>query len=183
MERPRYALHFPHYYFTDKEPRHPLPDAWRDEAILISINEEHGPEHDISHLPQSIPVLVVKFTDQIYAPLQHGEGTLHPISATIATAIVNFVDQHPQRRFVLIHCHAGVSRSASVALGLCYTHGLQLRDNFFHYGIPDPFITGHVVAAHAALRDRQARESEPPKGIIVPSFPGYQGGESGESTS
>lgn len=79
------------------------------DAVIISINEPHGPAADLSRYKNE--KLVLHFWD-INAPIPIiGGGMAHPISEEQAAQILNVLDG----REVVVHCRAGRSRSAAVA--------------------------------------------------------------------
>ena len=64
-------------------------------------------------------VLRLNFTDII----EMGEPSDVLFSEDDAQAIRGFIDAWPDVRRIVVHCHAGVSRSPGVALGLCDVRG------------------------------------------------------------
>jgi predicted protein tyrosine phosphatase len=64
-------------------------------------------------------VLRLSFTDII----EMGEPSDVLFSEDHAQAIREFIDAWPDARRIVVHCHAGVSRSPGVALGLCDVRG------------------------------------------------------------
>jgi predicted protein tyrosine phosphatase len=64
-------------------------------------------------------VLRLNFTDII----EMGEPSDVLFSDDDAQAIREFIDAWPDVRRIVVHCHAGVSRSPGVALGLCDVRG------------------------------------------------------------
>jgi predicted protein tyrosine phosphatase len=64
-------------------------------------------------------VLRLNFTDII----EMGEPSDVLFSEDDAQAIREFIDAWPNVRRIVVHCHAGVSRSPGVALGLCDVRG------------------------------------------------------------
>jgi predicted protein tyrosine phosphatase len=64
-------------------------------------------------------VLRLNFTDII----EMGEPSDVLFSEDDAQAIREFIDAWPDVRRIVVHCHAGVSRSPGVALGLCDVRG------------------------------------------------------------
>lgn len=64
-------------------------------------------------------VLRLSFTDII----EMGEPSDVLFSEDDAQAIREFIDAWPDARRIVVHCHAGVSRSPGVALGLCDVRG------------------------------------------------------------
>jgi predicted protein tyrosine phosphatase len=85
----------------------------RTAEICISISDPESPPARLSSA--FLAILRLEFND-IMAAEQPGDvlfGVEH------ASAIVQFVEQWPQAERLMVHCHAGVSRSPGVALGLC----------------------------------------------------------------
>jgi len=64
-------------------------------------------------------VLRLNFTDII----EMGEPSDVLFGEDDAQAIREFIDAWPDVRRIVVHCHAGVSRSPGVALGLCDVRG------------------------------------------------------------
>jgi predicted protein tyrosine phosphatase len=107
----------------------PSPDFLvlsRDEAeryepgkseICISIAD---PEADPAQLSRRFAaVLRLNFTDII----EMGEPSDVLFSQDHARAIREFIDDWPDATRIVVHCHAGMSRSPGVALGLCDIRG------------------------------------------------------------
>lgn len=85
----------------------------RGAEICISISDPEMPPAQLSK--GFLAVLRLAFNDIVAAELPADVlfGDEH------AAAIVQFVDEWPQAERLVIHCHAGASRSPGVALGLC----------------------------------------------------------------
>jgi len=66
-----------------------------------------------------VAVLNLSFTDII----ERGEPSDVLFSEDHARAIREFIDAWPDAKRIVVHCHAGVSRSPGVALGLCDIRG------------------------------------------------------------
>jgi predicted protein tyrosine phosphatase len=81
--------------------------------ICISISDPEAPPAQLSS--NFLAVLRLAFSDIVEARLAPEVlfGSEH------AMAIVQFIERWPQAERLVIHCHAGVSRSPGVALGLC----------------------------------------------------------------
>jgi predicted protein tyrosine phosphatase len=81
--------------------------------ICISISDPEAPTAQLSS--SFLAVLRLAFSDIVEARLAPDVlfGSEH------AMAIVQFVERWSQAERLVIHCHAGASRSPGVALGLC----------------------------------------------------------------
>jgi len=89
----------------------------RETEICISIAD---PDAEPAHLSTGFAaVLRLHFTDII----EQGEPSDVLFSEEHARAIREFIDAWPDATRIVVHCHAGVSRSPGVALGLCDIQG------------------------------------------------------------
>jgi predicted protein tyrosine phosphatase len=89
----------------------------RDREICISIAD---PDMEPAHLSSDfVAVLRLHFTDIT----ELGEPSDVLFNEDHATAIREFIDAWPDATRIVVHCHAGVSRSPGVALGLCDIQG------------------------------------------------------------
>jgi len=89
----------------------------REREICISIAD---PDAEPAHLSTGFAaVLRLHFTDII----EQGEPSDVLFSEEHARAIREFIDAWPDATRIVVHCHAGVSRSPGVALGLCDIQG------------------------------------------------------------
>ena len=89
----------------------------REKEICISIAD---PDAEPAHLSSGFAaVLRLHFTDII----ERGEPSDVLFSEDHARAIREFIDAWPDATRIVVHCHAGVSRSPGVALGLCDVQG------------------------------------------------------------
>jgi predicted protein tyrosine phosphatase len=89
----------------------------REGEICISIADPDAEPARISG--RFAAVLRLHFTDII----EQGEPSDVLFSADHARAIMEFFDTWPDATRVVVHCHAGMSRSPGVALGLCDIRG------------------------------------------------------------
>jgi predicted protein tyrosine phosphatase len=85
--------------------------------ICISISDPEAPSAQLSS--SFLAVLRLEFSDIVTAELPADVLFAHEHAA----AIKQFLEQWPQAERLVIHCHAGVSRSPGVALGLCDSLG------------------------------------------------------------
>jgi predicted protein tyrosine phosphatase len=89
----------------------------REREICISIAD---PDADPAQLSNDFTaVLRLSFTDII----EQGEPSDVLFSEDHARTIREFIDAWPDATRIVVHCHAGVSRSPGVALGLCDIRG------------------------------------------------------------
>jgi hypothetical protein len=85
----------------------------QDGEICISITDPAAPAAQLS--PQFAAVLRLAFSDIV--AMEGPEDVL--FAPDHAAAIVEFVEQWRHANRLVVHCHAGASRSPGVALGLC----------------------------------------------------------------
>jgi predicted protein tyrosine phosphatase len=126
--------------------------------ICISISDPETPPARLS--TAFLAVLRLGFND-ILAAEQPGDVLF---GAEHALAIVQFVEQWPQAQRLVIHCHAGASRSPGVALGLC--DRLQWPTTELERGYP-----GWNRWVRQVLADHRAR-MVPSVELSVPPEPG-----------
>jgi predicted protein tyrosine phosphatase len=85
--------------------------------LCLSISDPHTPPAQLS--PAFVATLQLAFSDIETA--QTAEDVL--FAAEHAAEIFQFMEQWPAAERVVVHCHAGASRSPAVALGLCDAFG------------------------------------------------------------
>jgi len=115
-----------------------------DNTVLISIASQ--PDHrGCPNVPKN-KRFNAKF-DDVTAP----QGNIaQPITDIQATAMVRWIRQHSDANFI-VHCRAGVSRSAAVCLFIHTIYGHALRPNFWEVSRPNPFVLGMLLREHCAL--------------------------------
>lgn len=89
----------------------------RGKEICISISDPDAPAARVSS--RFAAVLRLHFDDVT----ERGEESDILFAEEHAREIRDFVASWPNASRVVVHCHAGVSRSPAVALGLCDNHG------------------------------------------------------------
>lgn len=89
----------------------------RGREICISISDPDAPAARVSS--RFAAVLRLNFDDVT----ERGVESDILFAEEHAREITDFVASWPNARRVVVHCHAGVSRSPGVALGLCDTRG------------------------------------------------------------
>jgi predicted protein tyrosine phosphatase len=88
-----------------------------DKEICISIAD---PDAEPAQLSEDFAaILRLHFTDILEA----AEPSDVLFSENHARAIRGFIDSWPEASRIVVHCHAGISRSPGVALGLCDIRG------------------------------------------------------------
>jgi predicted protein tyrosine phosphatase len=85
--------------------------------ICISISDPDADPAQISG--RFAAILRLRFTDA----LEKGDESDVLFSEEHARAIREFIDGWPEATRIVVHCHAGISRSPGVALGLCDIRG------------------------------------------------------------
>src|SRR5215210_3077862 len=88
-----------------------------ENEVCISISDPDAPAARVSS--RFAAVLRLNFDDVT----ERGEESDILFAEEHAREIRDFVTSWPNVSRVVVHCHAGVSRSPAVALGLCDTHG------------------------------------------------------------
>lgn len=131
--------------------------ALPSDHILVSIQEESGPAPKIGHI--RIPVYITRFSDIEHISEAGEFDNINPITLDQAKAILDFVDRHHEANTCVVHCAAGVSRSASVALGLHYARGFALPKRFFEMSLPKPRMTGMFLLADKAIKRELGEET------------------------
>jgi predicted protein tyrosine phosphatase len=115
-----------------------------DNTVIISINEEHDELYKLKVGGSS--VFRTRFTD-CYLPFEHKQKKYRPIDPKIANELLDFIIPNIGKNFI-IHCAAGVSRSAAVALFLNQIFGYELKENFWHLSEPNSYIFGCLVVEY-----------------------------------
>lgn len=114
-----------------------------DNTVMISINEEHVPLHNLQLDRTSRRILTLQFSDVTVPTVV--KGNVHnPISEVIAYQIIEFIDDHDDKDFI-VHCHAGVSRSAAICLYLNMIYGHTLKPNFWKLSNPNKYVLGTLM--------------------------------------
>jgi len=128
-----------------------LPKGW----CCISINEEHYDYYPIGFDQEGKDerILRVRFSD-VTAPISkiaHDNMVFNPINDDTAKKIVDFIEENKGKN-LLVHCAAGVSRSAAVCLyaHLTYSHGV--KDNFWALSHPNKFVLGALLVSRLYAR-------------------------------
>jgi len=89
----------------------------REGEICISIADPDAEPAQLSS--DFVAVLRLNFTDIV----ERGEPSDVLFSDDHARVIRDFIDSWPDATRIVVHCHAGMSRSPGVALGLCDIRG------------------------------------------------------------
>lgn len=115
-------------------------------TVLISVNQEHGDLFDLKLNRTDPRVLTLRFND-ITASIKDSEPPLVPITQEQTLKLLNFINLYKDANF-LIHCAAGVSRSAAIALYIHLNHGHKLKEDFWKISKgpkwPNPFVLGRL---------------------------------------
>ena len=119
-------------------------ESWQPtpNTVIISITDDGEP---LAKLPDAIT-----FRTQFYdvtEPLLFGGTWLKPIRQETARELARFIREHKDSNF-LVHCRAGVSRSAAVCLFIHTAHGHQLKENFWALAEPNPLVLGRLLVQH-----------------------------------
>lgn len=90
-------------------------------------------------IPQSDNVLFLTFSDIRRQKMTTKDYQLVGITNSQAKQIHDFCEKNSHKSFI-VHCHAGISRSAAVCLYLNLKYGHKLKDFFFDLSAPNPFV-------------------------------------------
>lgn len=82
-------------------------------TIFISITDVNEPNNNLKIGPNCLGILRLKFQDVEF-------GWDDCITPDQGSQIVNFVNSYPEAEQIVVHCEAGVSRSAGVCAALKY---------------------------------------------------------------
>lgn len=126
-------------------------------AAVISISTV-GDDFPVFNAPEGIDILYLAFDD-----VDENDKFYHPITANQALAIKDFVEINKCVNTLVVHCDAGVSRSAAVAAAI----GKYLyNDDMFIFGRPRFCPNGTVYRkVLTAFYDRELLEEEQ-RGLI-----------------
>jgi predicted protein tyrosine phosphatase len=112
---PKRKKHIPEFVVLSREEAERYEPGERE--ICISIAD---PDTDAARLSRRFAaVLRLNFTDVVEAE----DPSDVIFSDHHARAIRDFIDSWPDAARIVVHCHAGMSRSPGVALGLCDIRG------------------------------------------------------------
>lgn len=129
-----------------------------ENCALISINEEHEPKYPLGVDDQKSNVLRVVFSDVGSEAIEHKGKFYNSISVDSARQVVNFIKRNEGKSFI-VHCAAGVSRSAAVCLFIHLIYGHELRQHFWHVSQPNPFVLGRLMVEYVLSK---SEHSKPP---------------------
>lgn len=96
---------------------------------IISVISEEIEIHGAHHLH-------VIF-DDIARPMV---GYIHPTEEHLAE-IFEFSKDFTEDDHVLVHCHAGISRSAAIAIGICIQHGMTYQEAYDYIATVRPIMS------------------------------------------
>lgn len=110
-------------------------------TVMISINqEEPHPLFPLKLDRNDSRILTVRFSDVTKEHEHHGE-ILHPINKETALQMLDFIERNKSKNFI-IHCAAGISRSAAVAQFIHEKYGHELKPRFWSVSHPNNFVLG-----------------------------------------
>ncbi len=116
---------------------------------IISVTDpahtEHGnPIVELPIGPMTKGVLKLRFMDRVGGP--------DLFDRDMALSILSFVSDQTARGIeaILVHCHAGISRSHAIAAAL--TKGLYSKDDSFHFQQGNPNMHVYNTMLRAALQ-------------------------------
>ena len=115
-----------------------------ENTAIISINEEHSEPYPLK--VGGPLVFRTQFTD-CYLPFEHKQKQYRPVNPATVRELLNFIVSNPGKNFI-IHCQAGVSRSAAVALFLHPAFNYDLTENFWQTSEPNSYVLGALVVEY-----------------------------------
>lgn len=107
--------------------------------VLISINQEEPEELFPLQIDRNLPgVLTLRFSD-LTKPLNYKGTILNPINKEQTLQLLAFIEKYKDKNFI-IHCAAGISRSAGVAYFINEKYGHSLRPDFKQVSRPNFWV-------------------------------------------
>lgn len=114
-------------------------------TVLISINEQHEDLYKLQLNRKDSRILTVQFCDITGKIVDERKSlTYTPMGEEIGLKILNFINLNKEKDFI-VHCAAGVSRSAAICLYLNTMFGHELKRNFWSTSRPNPFVYGLLL--------------------------------------
>ena len=113
-----------------------------EKTVIISITGFEEEENEFVEQPNIIDILRLKFDDV-------GPNDPHSFQPEYAEEIVEFVDRYKdEAERILVHCGAGVSRSAGVGAAIAYVLNGD-NDEFFHsnFYVPNQYVFFQTLTA------------------------------------
>jgi predicted protein tyrosine phosphatase len=127
-----------------------------DNTVLISINQQYGDLYPLNLKRDSSRILTVRFDDITGKIVDGRTGLIYtPMGEETALKILNFINVNYGKDFI-IHCHAGISRSAAICLYLNIMEGYELKKNFWSLCHPNYYVLGKLIV----VRKRKILYSE-----------------------
>jgi len=118
-------------------------DYLPSDTVLISIYAEHTSPAKLKMDRNSSKILTVQFSDVTCNTLV--DRTLFtPLDTPTALKIIDFIELNKEKNFI-VHCKAGISRSAAVCLYINIMHGHILKSNFWRISRPNRYALGQLL--------------------------------------
>ena len=121
-----------------------------DNTAYISINSTVTPLEELNISREHPKVLTVRF-DDVVINLKHCDVNYKVINNLTAKLIVEFIERNRSNNFI-VHCMAGVSRSAAVCMFINYVYGHKLKDDFWILSHPNVFVLGKLLVMHEFIK-------------------------------
>jgi len=115
-----------------------------ENTVLISINEPEDTPYELLLDRNDSRILTVAFSDVTGKVYQDGILKYTPLGDETAMKILDFINIH-QGKDIIIHCAAGVSRSAAICLYLNLFHGYELKPRFWSVSNPNCYVLGRLI--------------------------------------
>ena len=129
---------------------------------IIGINDKYSREIEYVDSQYLVDKLIVEF-DDIMKPIKN----MVLFNWKIARKIWDFVDEvHDDIDLLMVHCNAGVSRSAAVAAAISKTYNGHCTEYFYWY-CPNPHVYKVMMA-----NLNHTTEYEALKNLHVPNYSG-----------
>lgn len=120
-------------------------------SVMISINNTNDPLHDL-RLDREDPRILTIVFDDVVNVLTHKGLNYRPISDAEARQMYDFIRLNANKNFI-VHCTAGVSRSAAVCLFLNTVFGHVLKEDFWKVSRPNALVLGKLFIAQHEPRE------------------------------
>lgn len=121
-----------------------LMRALDDDEVLISINNPFEDLHPVGVSREDPRVLTVVFADVTYN-FPYKEKVYKVINEETATTLVKFIEKFKDKNFI-VHCTAGVSRSAAVCMYIHTIYRHALRNDFLKVSFPNNYVLGKLIS-------------------------------------